>query len=213
MKLYDLSLTISEELPVWPGDPGAHIILTSSIKEGAEANLTRVEMGAHTGTHIDAPFHFEPDGAGIDELPIGTLVGPCRVYEIKGPQEGLGAAILRGLDFYGVTRALFKTENSRLWEQGITEFQKKYIHITEDGAGFLVERGIKLVGVDYLSVEKYASPDHSTHHTLLRNQVVVVEGLNLSKVPPGDYQLMALPMKIKGADGAPARVVIAQQTE
>lgn len=212
MKLYDLSLTITEELPVWPGDPGTYLKLTSSLTEGHEANVTRMEMGVHTGTHIDAPFHFEPDGAGIDQLPLDILIGPCRVYDVKGVAEGIGQKDLESLDFGGVTRALFKTKNSRWWDFGEREFQTKYIHVTEDGAGYLVEKGIKLVGVDYLSVEKYQSPNHSTHHILLRNQVIVVEGLNLSKVPPGNYYLMALPMKIKGADGAPARVVIAQQT-
>ena len=144
MKLYDLSLTITEEIPVWPGDPGTYLKLISSLTEGAEANVTRIEMGAHTGTHIDATFHFEPDGAGIDQLPLDILIGPCRVYDLKGVSEGIGQKDLESLDFSGVTRALFKTENSRWWERGEKEFQE-VILLRKNGKNTLIKRRVPIL--------------------------------------------------------------------
>lgn len=211
MKLHDVSVLISEELPVWPGDPGISLKQTSSLCGGDNANVTQINMGAHTGTHIDAPYHFEPDGMTIDKLPIDILIGSCRVVEMLDVKESIGLPELEKLDLKGVVRILFKTRNSLLWANDEKEFKKNFIHISEQGAKFLVGQGVKLVGVDYLSVERFDSPDFATHHSLLRNQVIIIEGLNLSGINTGEYELIALPLKLKGADGAPARVVLREK--
>ena len=212
MKLHDVSVLISEKLPIWPGDPGISLKLTSSLARGDNANVTLIEMGAHVGTHIDAPFHFEPDGKTIDQLPIEILIGPCRVIEILDVKESIGLSELEKIDLVGVVRVLFKTKNSRWWENNEKKFKEKFVYLSEEGARYLVEQDVKLVGIDYLSVERFKSLDHETHHLLLRNQVVIIEGLNLSGVTQGEYELMALPLKLKGADGSPARVVLREET-
>lgn len=208
MILYDVSLPISDELPIWPGDPGISMTLSNSLSCGDAANVTRLTMGVHTGTHIDAPCHFEPGGISIDKVSLDVLMGPCRVFDLTGIKESIGRSDLEKLDFAVVVRVLLKTRNSEWWARGEKKFQKQFIHLREDGAGFLLERGVKLVGVDYLSVERFKSPDHATHQALLRREVVIVEGLDLNAVPAGDYELFALPIKLKGADGAPTRVVL-----
>ena len=208
MKFYDVSVLISDELPVWPGDPDISLKRTSSLDRGDNANVTEINMGVHTGTHIDAPFHFEPDGKTIEQLPIETLIGPCHVVEMLDVKESIGLSELEKLNLEGVVRILFKTRNSKCWEKGEKEFQRDFVHISEQGAKFLIEQGVKLVGIDYLSIEQFDSHDHAIHHLLLRNQVIIIEGLNLSGVAMGEYELIALPLKLKGADGGPARVVL-----
>ena len=212
MKLHDVSVLISEELPIWPGDPDISVKLTSSLNRGDNANVTLIEMGVHTGTHIDAPFHFEPNGKTIDQLSIEVLIGPCRVIEVLDVNESIDPSVLKKLDLDGAIRILFKTRNSRWWERNEKKFQENFVYLSEDGARYLIEQGIKLVGIDYLSVERFKSLNHETHHLLLRNQVVIIEGLNLSSVTEGEYELMALPLKLKGADGSPARVVLREET-
>lgn len=208
MIFHDLSVLISDELPVWPGHPGVSLKQTRSLARGDSANVTQIEMGVHSGTHIDAPFHFESDGKTVDQLPIETLIGPCRVVELLNVKESIGPSVLEKIDFENVVRVLFKTRNSRWWECNEKEFQENFVHINELGAKFLIEHGVKLVGIDYLSVERFKSSDHTTHHLLLRNEVVIIEGLNLSGIAMGDYELIALPLNLKGADGGPARVVL-----
>lgn len=208
MKIYDISVPVHEGMPTWPSDPGLKLTLASSFAKGGSANVTRIEMGAHTGTHMDAPFHFEPDGYGIDRLRLDVLIGTCRVFDLMGTEGHISRAVLENCDLRGVTRALFRTKNSLRWARDEHEFDKQFIAVVADGAEYLVEKGVKLVGVDYLSVEPYGSKEHPVHHTLLRAEVVIIEGLNLSAVTAGDYELIALPVKLQGADGAPARVVL-----
>jgi arylformamidase len=208
MKVHDVSLLISEDMPIWPDDPDVSMDLTHSIARGDDANVTRLNMGVHTGTHIDAPFHFEPNKATIDQLSLDVLIGPCRVCEIPDNNNVIGPSDLEKLDLDNQIRVLFKTRNSKLWKKGERKFKKDFVHLHFEGAKFLIDRGINLVGIDYLSIEGYESLDHATHHLLLRNNVVILEGLNLSGVSPGDYELIALPLKLKGADGSPARVVL-----
>lgn len=208
MKLYDISLAIHEGMPTWPGDPGLSLKFASGIVNGAGANVTRIDMGAHTGTHMDAPLHFEPNGTGIDQIALDVLIGPCRVFDLTKLSGHITRAALAPCDLRGVTRALFKTINSQRWARDDHEFDKGFIAVAADGAEELVKRGVKLVGVDYLSVEPFGSKEHPVHHTLLRANVAIVEGLNLADVPAGDYELIALPLKLRGRDGAPARVVL-----
>jgi len=207
-KIYDISVLVYEGMPTWPGDPKFSSSLASSISRGNAANVSHLDMGAHTGTHVDAPFHFFANGTGVDQLSLETLIGPCRVFDLTDVTGDITAAALEKCDWRGVTRALFKTRNSRHWVQGDREFDKGFTALAADGAAYLVARGVKLVGVDYLSVEGYGNKDHAVHDTLLGANVVIVESLNLSEVPAGDYELIALPVKLKGADGAPARVVL-----
>ena len=213
MKLHDVSILISEDIPIWPNDPGISMDLTRSIARGDNANVTRLNMGVHTGTHIDAPFHFEPNKATIDQLSLDVLIGPCRVFEIPEISKAIGPSDLEKLDFDNHIRVLFKTRNSELWKNGERVFKKDFVHMHLEGAKFLIDQSIKLVGIDYLSIENYGSLDHATHHLLLRNNVVILEGLDLSSVSPGDYELIALPLKLKGADGSPARVVLRESND
>ncbi|HTS19283.1 MAG TPA: cyclase family protein [Verrucomicrobiae bacterium] len=213
MKIHDISVLVHNGIPTWPGDPKLSMTLASSIAKGGVVNLTRLEMGAHTGTHMDAPFHFYKDGSGTDELPLDVLLGRCRVFDLTDITEHISPAILERCDWKvvgdeDVTRALFKTRNSRHWANDDCEFDREFLALTGDAAMQLVHRGVKLVGVDYLSVEAYGSKTHPVHDTLLGAGVVIIEALNLSEVAAGDYELIALPVKLKGADGAPARVVL-----
>ncbi len=214
VKYYDLSLPLSARLPVWPGGPPVSVIRTSSLDRGDAANVSRLDMGSHTGTHIDAPLHFEPGGAAVDVLPLEVLMGPARLVELP-VEKKISSADLERLDLKGVVRILFKTKNSRLWKEAVdpasstaSSFHRNYIYLAEDAAAFLVDHGIRLVGVDYLSVESFTEKSFVTHHRLLRAGVVILEGLNPSAVPPGDYELIALPLRIEGGDGAPARVIL-----
>lgn len=207
-KLYDVSVLVHEGMPTWPGDPGLSLKRASSIARGDAANVTRIDMGAHTGTHMDAPAHFMATGQGIDRISLETLIGPCRVFDLSAWTGHINRAALEQCDLRGVMRALFKTRNSARWARDDHEFDKNFIGIVEDGAKHLVAQGVKLVGVDYLSVEPFGNKGHPVHSTLLPANVVIVEGLNLTDVPAGDYELLALPVKLKDADGAPARVVL-----
>jgi arylformamidase len=208
MKIYDLTVTIREGMPVWPKDPGVSLKLARSLARGDGANVTRIEMGAHTGTHIDSPAHFLRDGEGIDRIPLETLVGPCRVLDLTNIPGHVDRAALAQHDLGGMTRLLCKTRNSQRWARGETAFDDGFIALVADGARYLVDFGVKLVGVDYLSVEPYGSKEHPVHLALLTTKVVILEGLNLADVPAGDYELIALPLKLKDADGAPARVLL-----
>lgn len=209
MTYHDLSLPLSARLPVWPGDPPVSVIRSSSLDRGDPSNVSRLDLGSHTGTHVDAPLHFEPGGAPVDRLPLDVLIGPARLVEMDS-NEKISGKDVEGLDLRGVTRLIFKTKNCRFWsDPGIfSTFRTDYIYLAEDAARRLVEKGMRLVGVDYLSVESFSNKSFSTHHALLRAGVVILEGLNPSAVPPGDYDLIALPMRIEGGDGAPARVIL-----
>jgi arylformamidase len=162
-------------------------------------------MSVHSGTHVDAPRHFFDDGAGTEALALDLLMGRARVIEVAS-RAGIAAADLAGEDLSEDVRLLIKTRNSQLW--GSAEFRADYVGVTESGAQHLVAHGIKLVGVDYLSVEKFKTPGAPAHHVLLGNGTIVIEGLNLRDVEPGIYDLYCLPLRIVGSDGAPARVVL-----
>jgi len=164
-----------------------------------------LHMSAHSGTHVDAPRHFFDSGAGVEGLSLEMLVGRARVVEVTS-RKGISAEALAGGDLSEDIRVLIKTANSRLW--GSPEFHRDYVGVTEDGAKYLLEHGIKLVGVDYLSVEEFKKPGAPAHHILLAGGVIVIEGLNLRDVEPGVYEMLCLPLPVTGSDGAPARVVL-----
>lgn len=207
MPIYDVTVPVRTGMPIYEGDPGVNVEPWSQLAKGDSANVSFLHLGAHTGTHVDAPAHFIEGANQIDSLPLDVLVGPARVIRVPDDRTEIDPEFLGSCDLDGVARVLFHTRNSSFWDQG---FRKDFTHLLPEAAAMLVERGVKLVGNDYLSIEKFHSGHHRTHLTLLRNGVVIVEGLNLSEVPAGDYELICLPLKIaEGAgDGAPARVVL-----
>jgi arylformamidase len=196
---------------VYPGNPPITITAVQSIAAGNTANVSRIDLGSHTATHVDAPLHFMDGGAGVDELPLDVLIGPARLIGFGDDVLAVGEAELRRHDLSGVTRVLIQTRNSAWLATGSAEFHPDFTHVTPDGAEYLVSLGVRLVGVDYLSVEQFRSPHHRTHKTLLSNGVVIVEGLVLSEPPAGDYELYCLPMLLAGLDGAPARAVLIER--
>jgi arylformamidase len=210
MTIYDISVTISPDLPIWPGDPNLQLERFASMEEGSLYNATRISASLHMGTHIDAPRHFLKNGATVEQLPLEVLVGPCYLAQLPDGVEAITSEVLERTEITSeMKRLLFGTRNSHYWARGESKFQTDFVAITEDGAEWLVERGIQLVGVDYLSVAPY-SESIPTHTILLKAGVIVVEGLNLSNVMRGFYDLYCLPLKIAGADGAPARAILIQ---
>jgi len=207
MKLYDISLTIAEDLPVWPGDPKIELKKISQIDNGEEANVTHLSACVHIGTHVDAPDHFLGNGETVENLSLDLLVGPALVVEV--PVEGqITAMDLQSITIpEGTKRLLIKTANSQIWAEGLKEFKEDFIAIEADAAEYLVNQGVEVVGVDYLSVAPFADPA-PTHQILLKAGTLIIEGLNLSEIVPGEYTLYCLPLKIKGSDGAQARVLL-----
>ncbi|HLE13711.1 MAG TPA: cyclase family protein [Anaerolineales bacterium] len=207
MRTYDITLTISPDLPTWPGDPGIVLERVGKIENGANANVSRLDMGVHSGTHVDAPYHFLPEGKTIDQLSLSLLTG--RAYVLHLPEvETITAAVLKGAQIPPRTRRLlFKTRNSQYWSHLEDGFRTDFVGISADGAELLVKRGVKLIGVDYLSVAPYKE-SRPTHEILLSAGVVIIEGLDLSTVSQGRYTLFCLPLKLGGSDGAPARAIL-----
>jgi arylformamidase len=210
LRIYDVTVPISEMLPVWPGEPRVQIEPLSRIAKGDAANVSHLHMSTHTGTHVDAPFHFVQQGLTVDKLPLDLLMGPAFVADIDLPEGSeIGVWELARLHFpRDTTRLLIKTRNSHLWEDKVIEFERSFCHLAPRTADWLVKKGIQLLGVDYLSVEGYTPGDFRVHSTLLEAGVVIVEGLDLSRVPEGPCQLVCLPLKIQSGDGAPARVLV-----
>lgn len=209
MRIYDVSLPITDKLPTWPGDPKIIIDRFSKIEAGADANVTQISMCVHVGTHVDAPFHFlGGDALTVEQLPLTLLTGRAYVLQLPDEVESISADILKQAQIPPRTRRLlFKTRNSALWLRPEADFQRDFVAISADGAQYLVKQGIKLVGVDYLSVAPF-NAQVETHRILLQAGIAVVEGLDLSKVSPGRYSMYCLPLKIAGGDGAPARVIL-----
>jgi len=206
MKIYDISVPLSAETPVFPGDPPVIPEPFLDIRKGDEANVSRLALSTHSGTHIDAPRHMDDRAVSVDHLSLPLLVGRALVAEIGGTKL-IGRKELERLPIKGEERLLLKTENSMLWNQ--PEFSGNFACLSEDGADYLVGIGIGLVGIDYLSIE----PANSiiVHKKLLQHGTVILEGLNLSEVPAGIYELICLPLKIKDGDGAPARAILRQR--
>lgn len=205
MKLIDVTVPLDTNLPNYPGNTPFTLEAIKRLARGDSSNVSSLHMSAHAGTHVDAPRHFFDQGAGTDRLPLEMLLGRTRVIEVTS-RHGIGADELADVDLSEDVRVLIKTANSRLW--GNPEFRPEYVGITESGARYLIEQGIKVLGVDYLSVEEFKKPGAPAHHVLLGGGTIVIEGLNLRDVEPGIYEMLCLPLRIVGADGAPARVVL-----
>jgi arylformamidase len=205
-RIYDISVPIRSGGLVYPGNPEIDISLQQAVAKGASANVSNIRFGSHTGTHADAARHFFDDGQPVDKIPLERLIGPALLVSFGDAVLSIGAAELREQDVKGHKRILIRTRNSALLSQ--KEFVKDYTYLAPDGAQYLVDIGVELVGVDYLSIEQFHSGHHRTHRTLLERAVVIVEGLDLSSPPPGEYQFICLPLRIEDCDGAPARAVL-----
>jgi arylformamidase len=191
VQIIDVSVPVRPGMITYPGDPEVRLERVSSIGDGDVVNLSRLDLGVHSGTHVDAPLHFLDGGRSVETLPLDVLVGPCVVV------DGLDPAAVPA----GAERVLFKTPNSRLWERA--EFSEDFVALDAEAARALVERGVRLAGIDYLSIG-----DEEAHRILLGAGVVAVEGLDLREVEPGEYRLVCAPLKLEGAEGAPARVLL-----
>ena len=208
MKYYDITLTINPSMPVWPGDPQVTLERVSKIEDGANANVSKISMSVHTGTHMDAPYHFLPEGKSIDTLPLDILIGPAQVIRLPDSVATITAAVLEKAGIKeGVERLLIKTRNSAYWANPNDAFKTDFLAVEADAAAYLVKRGVKLVGIDYLSIAPYKR-SRPTHETLLKAGMIILEGADLSAVAPGFYQLICLPLKLGGSDGSPARAVL-----
>ena len=210
MRIYDVSVPISAATPVYPGDPGVELRQWAAIANGDAANVTLLHFGAHTATHVDAPAHFIEGAPKVDAMPLDALVGAARIVLIADDVDAITASHLSSQSIEGATRVLFKTRNSAFWAETARGFRQDFTYLAPDAARVLASSGVRLVGIDYLSVEKFQSERHETHEILLVNGVVIVEGLDLREVGAGDYELICLPLKIAGGtgDGAPARTIL-----
>jgi len=210
MRIHDITVTIrAGQTPVWPGDPQVERTLIWQIGERSTANVSHLALSAHTGTHVDAPVHFIAGAAAVETLDLNMLIGPCRVCTIETGGKHIGAGDLTSLALPPSTRRLLlKTANSRLWARSPAVFQNDFVALTADAAQWIVDHRIGLIGIDYLSVEPLENAPPIVHRTLLGAGVILLEGINLTDVPPGAYTLVCLPLKIAGSDGAPARAIL-----
>lgn len=207
--IFDVSLGIGPDMLTWPGDPPVEVDPAKRIAKGDSSNVSELRLGTHTGTHVDPPFHFVDGGATAEALDLTVLVGPALVADLRHAGPAITPADLDALDIPdGTLRILFKTPNSELWRETPVRFPDSYTALTPEGARWCVDRGIRLVGIDFLSIERRGEPGHPTHVALLKAGVIILEGLDLSVVDPGAYDLAVLPLKILGGDGAPARAIL-----
>lgn len=206
-QLIDISVTLDEHLPVWPDSHGVHISLLMDMEAGAEANVSRLDIDVHSGTHIDAPRHFLADGDYTHQIPLEKTVGPCQVVDMRG-KACITAADLEAAPILPDTqKLLFKTDNSEKWRDPQHRFDPDFCALTADAAEWIVRRNIHLTGIDYHSIQRFYD-SMETHRILLRAKVVILEGLNLLDVAPGNYKLLCLPLKVRGVEGISARAVL-----
>jgi len=207
-RIHDISLPIVSGGMIYPGNPAVEIELQQSMAKGGSSNVSSLRLGSHTATHVDAPLHMIQNAASLDQIPLEVFMGRATVLAFGSDVMSVTAEALRATDISGAERVLLKTRNSSFIRSGT--FQKDYTYLAPDGAEYLVSSGVKLVGIDYLSIEQFHSGHHRTHTTLLSNGVVILEGLDLSGVKAGAYELRCLPLSMPGLDGAPARAVLVE---
>jgi arylformamidase len=205
-KIHDISLPIVSGGVIYPNNPPIEIEQTSSIAAGASSNGSRISFGSHTATHVDAVHHIIDGGSTVEAMRLDVLMGPALLVRFPDDVMSITAKHLESVDLRGVERILFATRNSGFNRQ--REFVKDYTFVAPDAAELLVARGVKLVGVDYLSIEQFRSGHHRTHKTLLGAGVIIIEGLSLGAPAPGRYELICLPLLLQGLDGAPARAIL-----
>jgi len=210
MHIYDVTIPISERMPVWPGEQGVRIEAMTRIAQGDQVNASRMNLCCHAGTHVDAPYRYSQQGLTADQLPLRLLMGPAFVAEVDG-LEGNTIQVYDLAKLHvpkGIKRLLLKTSNSDLWQNGYADFERDFVHLAPETAEWLVKRKVGLIGIDYLSVEAFGTREPRVHHALLGAGVVILEGLDLSRVPPGACELVCLPLKIEKGDAAPARALV-----
>jgi len=213
MKVHDVTLVMRPDMVTWPGEPGPTFAPLRRIAKGDAANVSLVTFGNHTGTHVDPPVHFIEGANTVDRLPLDALVGPCRVVAFDG-QGNISGSFLDGADIpRGAARLLFKTRNSARWRDPTAPFDRGFVAFDASAARWCLSRGVRLVGVDYLSIEPQGpeKEGYPTHKTLLGANIVIIEGLDLSDVAAGEYELVCAPIKFEGGDGAPARVFLIER--
>jgi arylformamidase len=210
MPIYDVTVPLHNGLPTWPGDPGIEIHDCQSLANGDGANVSLLHFGAHTATHVDAPAHFIEGAAKVEALPLDALIGEAEVIEVSEDRLVIDEEFIGANFKSGVKRILFKTRNSAFWNEPKLKFHTDFTYLDLNAATKLVHEGIRLVGIDYLSIEKFGQASHETHVALLSGGVIILEGVNLSNVPAGKYELICLPLRLRSnlGDGAPARVVL-----
>jgi arylformamidase len=208
-RILDISLGLGPNTLIWPDNPGLRVIPVSRISRGDASNVSEIRLGSHTGTHIDPPSHFDEHGLTVERVPLDVLIGRAWVADLTAVDGGIEPAHLEALDLPpGTTRLLLKTRNSGLWQDLPRPFASDYVSVSPAGAAWIVEHGVRLVGVDFLSVESFRAEGRPTHRTLLEAGVVIVEGLDLSIAESGEHWLACLPLRLIGADGGPARAVL-----
>lgn len=206
--IHDISITLSSPMVTYPGDVPYQRKLQRNMDNNDNANVSQIEMSAHSGTHVDAPRHYYPNGHGAEDIPLEHLYGPAVVIDCR-QAKAVTAELLKNKVPAGTKRLLLKTDNSALLQQDPTgPFTADFIYLAGDGAQFLAERGILLVAIDYLSIDKSGLREKPSHHILLENNITIVEGINLASVSPGEYYLACGPLKMAGSDGAPCRAVL-----
>jgi len=210
MKFIDISLPVDASLPVWPGDPPIEISRFLDMDTGDAVNASRISFSAHTGTHIDAPLHHFVSGAGADQIRLADLIGPAVVVDIPGV-PAVDASHLDALGLTGdVPRLLLKTDNCRIWRERRPGFQREFVALTPAAAAWIIARDIRLVGIDYMSIEQFGVTEPVVHRTLLSAEIVILEGLDLGAVSPGRYELICLPLRMGSLDGVPARAILVE---
>ncbi len=212
MKIYDLSVNINSNMLKWPSDPKIKVDKVSSIENGDIANVSSLSMGSHTGTHIDAPYHFNINGKKVDEIDLNDLIGTVLVVEVYN-KKSIDYDDIKELELDKYKRIIFKTDNTINGLMRKEEFDERYVSLDISAAEFLVQHNVKVVGIDYLSIESYTAKVPEVHRLLTKNNVIIIEGLNLSEVDSGEYLLIAMPIKIKGCDGAPSRIALIKDYE
>jgi len=211
MKIFDVTFTVEQGMTVWPGDDAVQLFRQKKIEDGANANVSFVGMSVHTGTHIDAPFHFLKAGYGVEQIPLDLLIGPAQVIQVPEDAKAIDAKTLEKIVIKpGIKRVLFKTAVSLQQTTLSQVFKTDFVAIAADAAQILVDKGINVIGIDYLSIAPYKN-SRPTHEILLNANTLVIEGLNLADVEEGLYMMYCLPLKLKGSDGAPARVILTQE--
>jgi arylformamidase len=207
MEIIDISLTLHNDMPTWPTSSGIKLTRSQSMESGDPSNVSRLDCDVHTGTHIDAPRHFIENGITVDQLNLHQLIGPA-IVACMPELDAVDASDLESLDLpRDCKRLLLQTRNSELWGKNISEFRKDYVALSQNAAKWIVDHGIDLIGVDYLSVQRYGDGP-LTHQILFEGEVIIIEGLNLNGVAAGTYDLICLPLKLKDTEGSPARAVL-----
>lgn len=205
-KIYDISVRLGDESIVYPGDPAFVREVVCSIAESGICEVSKLTMSAHSGTHIDTPSHFGESGKRLDDFPPDTFIVPALLIEVAGSE--ITPERLKGNDIRPDEALLFKTANSRSGRCCSGQYSTDYVYLTEAGAAYCVQKAVRLVGIDYITVEQPNKDDFPAHHILLKNEVLILEGLNLREVPAGRYTLIALPLKIKEGEASPVRAIL-----